>query len=82
LLVLIREDLAASPFKGEGHRKVFGHLHYVAGKRVGRNRDLRLMRLHRLLSPHRLASVPTKAHDGRITTDAPNVRWATDGAKV
>lgn len=82
LLTLIREDLAASPFKGEGHRKVFGRLRHVAGHRVGRNRVLRLMRLHRLLSPHRVATVPAKAHDGRICTDAPNVRWATDGAKV
>jgi transposase InsO family protein len=82
LLKLIREDLAASPFKGEGHRKVFGRLRHVAGHRVGRNRVLRLMRLHRLLSPHRVATVPAKAHDGRICTDAPNVRWATDGAKV
>jgi transposase InsO family protein len=82
LLTLIREDLAASPFKGEGHRKVFGRLRYVAGHRVGRNRVLRLMRWHRLLSPHRVAAVPAKAHDGRICTDAPNVRWATDGAKV
>jgi len=40
------------------------------------------MRLHRLLSPHRSTTVPTKAHDGRITTDAPNLRWATDGARV
>lgn len=82
LLTLIREDLETSPFKGEGHRKVFARLRYVAGHRVGRNRVLRLMRLHRLLSPHRVATVPAKAHDGRICTDAPNVRWATDGAKV
>jgi len=82
LLALIRADLAASPFRGEGHRKVFGRLRYVQGHRVGRNRILRLMRAHRLLSPHRSAPVPAKAHDGRIVTDAPNVRWATDGAKV
>ncbi len=82
LLALIRADLSGSPFKGEGHRKVFGRLRYVAGHRVGRNRILRLMRLHRLLSPHRARSTPAKAHDGRITTDAPNVRWATDGAKI
>ena len=37
LLALIRADLAASPFRGEGHRKVFGRLRYVAGHRVGRN---------------------------------------------
>lgn len=82
LLALIRADLAASPFKGEGHRKVFGRLRYVQGHRVGRNRVLRLMRLHRLLSPHRVGSAPAKTHDGRICTDEPNVRWATDGAKV
>ena len=82
LLALIRADLAQSPFRGEGHRKVFGRLRYVGGHRVGRNRILRLMRAHHLLSPHRVASAPAKAHDGRIVTDAPNVRWATDGAKV
>jgi putative transposase len=82
LLALIRADLVASPFKGEGHRKVFGRLRYVQGYRVGRNRVLRLMRLHRLLSPHRVVAAPAKAHDGRICTDEPNVRWATDGAKV
>ena len=82
LLTLIRADLAASPFTGEGHRKVHARLHFVAGHKVGRNRILRLMRAHRLLSPHRAAFVPAKAHDGRITTDAPNVRWATDGAKI
>ena len=82
LLELIRADLAASPFRGEGHRKVFGRLRYVAGHRVGRNRILRLMRLHQLLSPHRTTKATAKAHDGRITTDAPNVRWASDGTKI
>jgi transposase InsO family protein len=82
LLALIRADLAASPFTGEGHRKVHARLHFVGGHRVGRNRILRLMRAHRLLSPHRAAFAPARAHDGRITTDAPNVRWATDGAKI
>lgn len=82
LLELIRADLASSPFRGEGHRKVFGRLRYVGGHHVGRNRILRLMRLHQLLSPHRTAKTMAKAHDGRITTDAPNVRWATDGAKI
>jgi len=82
LLALIRADLSASLFRGEGHRKVFGRLRYVQGHRVGRNRILRLMRQHRLLSPHRSVPAPAKVHDGRIVTDAPNVRWATDGAKV
>lgn len=82
LLALIRADLAASPFIGEGHRKVHARLHFLAGHKLGRNRVLRLMRAHRLLSPHRATFAPAKVHDGRITTDAPNVRWATDGAKI
>lgn len=82
LLEKIRADLANSPFTGEGHRKVHARLRYVQGLRVGRTRVRRLMREHRLLSPHRGQPGPAKAHDGRITTDAPNVRWATDGAKI
>ena len=39
LLVLIRADLDQSPFRGEGHRKVFGRLRYVGGHRVGRGVD-------------------------------------------
>ena len=38
LLVLIRADLAASHFTGEGHRKVHARHHFVAGHKVGRNR--------------------------------------------
>ena len=82
LLALIRADLSTTPFQGEGHRKVFGRLRYVQKHPVGRNRILRLMREHHLLSPHRTIPVTAKAHDGRIITDAPNVRWATDGTKV
>jgi len=44
LLAAIRADLAASPFSGEGHRKVWARLHYGLGLPVGRNRVLRLMR--------------------------------------
>jgi hypothetical protein len=78
LLALIRADLAASPFTGEGYRKVHARLRFVAGHKVGRHRVVRLMRAHRLLSPHRAAFVPARAHDRRIITDAPNVRWATN----
>jgi putative transposase len=31
LLAAIRADLAASPFSGEGHRKVWARLHYGLG---------------------------------------------------
>jgi hypothetical protein len=46
LLAAIKADLASSPFRGEGHRKVWARLRYGLGLRVGRNRVLRLMREH------------------------------------
>ncbi len=44
LLELIRADLQASPFQGEGHRKVWARLRVRDGVKVGRRRVLRLMR--------------------------------------
>lgn len=82
LLALIRADLAGSHFTGEGHRKVHARLRFVAGHKVGLPRILRIMRAHRLLSPHRAPRAADRKHDGRITTDAPGVRIATDGAQV
>jgi len=49
LLAAIRADLAASPFVGEGHRKVWARLRILRDIRVGRGRVLRLMREHQLL---------------------------------
>ena len=82
LLVAIREDLAASPFVGEGHRKVWARLRIQRGIRVSRNRVLRLMRESRLLSPHRSRRGKAKQHKGTITTKAPNMMWGTDGLRV
>ena len=53
LLALIREDLASSPFHGEGHRKVWARLRIVGDVRVSRKRVLRIMRENHLLSPCR-----------------------------
>ena len=53
LLVAIRADLEASPFTGEGHRKVWARLRILRDIRVSRARVLRLMRENALLSPHR-----------------------------
>ncbi len=53
LLELIRADLKASPFQGEGHRKVWARLRVRDGVRVGRRRVLKLMRENNLLSPYR-----------------------------
>jgi len=82
LLEAIREDLAASPFTGEGHRKVWARLKFGKGIRVSRKRVLRVMRENNLLSPYRKPQGEPKAHDGSIGTDTPNVMWGTDGARV
>jgi transposase InsO family protein len=82
LLAAIRHDLERSPFTGEGHRKVWARLRIVDGIRVARKRVLRLMREQRLLSPHRPRTPTEEPHTGTITTDAPNVMWGTDGARV
>jgi transposase InsO family protein len=81
LLIKIREDLKATPFKGEGHRKVHARLKR-AGAKVGRNRILKIMRENHLLSPHRSIYKPLNLHDGQITTDGPNIMWGSDGTKV
>lgn len=82
LLKLVQEDLNASPFRGEGHRKVWARLHFGKGLRVSRKRVLRIMRENALLSPHRGRQGTPEAHDGTITTEAPDLMWGTDGAKV
>ena len=82
LLAAIRTDLARSPFHGEGHRKVHARLRILDGIRVARTRVLRVMRAHGLLFPHRGRQGAAKTHDGRVITQAPNVRWGTDGVRV
>ncbi len=82
LLVAIKDDLARSPWTGEGHRKVWARLRVIDGIRVSRKRVLRLMREHALLSPHRARQPRGTAHDRHIVTAAPNVMWATDATQV
>lgn len=82
LMDLIKADLEASPFSGEGHRKVWARLKYGAGIAVSRKRVLRIMREHNLLSPYRQPQAPPSEHKGTITTDAPNMMWGVDGTKV
>lgn len=83
LLERIRDVLAASPFHGEGYRKVWARLRFGdAPISVGKQRVLRLMRRHQLLAPTRGGQPHgPKVHDGRIITDAPNVMWGTDGTR-
>ncbi len=82
LIAAIRADLARSPWTGEGHRKVWARLRALDGIRVARKRVLRLMREHRLLSPHRARPRPETSHERQIITAAPNVMWAIDATQV
>lgn len=74
----MRSVLAASPFVGEGYRKVWAKLRF-AGIRVSKERVLRLMREHGLQAPTRCGGpIGPRVHDGTIIPDAPDVRWGTD----
>ena len=74
----IREVIEASPFFGEGHRKVWARLR-AKGIRTSRERVLRVMREQDLLAPQRTGTPRgPKAHDGTITTDQPDDMWGTD----
>ena len=81
LYALIADDLECSPFSGEGHRMVWARLR-ICGVRTSRRRVLRLMREHGLLSPRRVRQGNGISHEGRITTDAPDLVWGTDGTRV
>jgi transposase InsO family protein len=78
LLERIRQVLAASPWVGEGHRKVWAQLR-AAGVGTSKTRVLRLMREANLLAPTRTgAPRGPQAHDGTITTERPDEMWGTD----
>jgi transposase InsO family protein len=74
----IRDVLAASPFHGEGHRKVWARLRY-AGTRTSLRRVLRLMRENDLLAPGRVGSPHgPRNHDGTIIPETIDTMWGTD----
>ena len=75
LVEAIRAVLAASPFHGEGHRKVRARLRR-GGIRTSGRRVLRLMREADLRAPSR-AGTP-RSHDGTIVPEAVDVMWGTD----
>ena len=62
LLVAIEADLEASPWEGEGHRKVWARLRVCRGIRVARKRVLRVMRENNLRLPRRGGN----PHDGEV----------------
>ncbi len=74
----IRRVLAASPFHGEGYRKVWAKLRFE-GVRTSKERVRRLMRENGLQAPQRVGHPHgPKAHDGTIITEQPDVMWGTD----
>ena len=74
----IRNEIEASPFHGEGHRKLWARLR-LRGVRTSKDRVLRLMREHQLLAPQRqIAPVEPNAHEGTIVTEKPNQMWGID----
>ncbi|MBZ4408975.1 IS3 family transposase [Myxococcus sp. XM-1-1-1] len=78
LLESIRGVLAASPFLGEGHRKVWARLR-AQQVRTSKARCMRLMRQAGLLAPGRARRVlGPRHHNGTMTTDKPEVMWVTD----
>ena len=74
----IRRLLAEPVFTGEGYRKIWARLRHK-GIRTSKDRVLRLLREHQLLSPSRQPA-PTRSnpHEGTIVTEAPNQMWGTD----
>jgi putative transposase len=78
LVDAIRAVLTASPFHGEGHRKVWARLR-VAGVRTSKRRVLRLMRANNLLAPARVgAPRGPRNHDGTIIPATVDTMWGTD----
>jgi putative transposase len=78
LVAAIRAVLAASPFHGEGHRKVWARLRH-GGVRTSKRRVLRLMGAHGLLAPSRVGSPRgPRAHDGTIVPETVDTLWGTD----
>lgn len=74
----IRAVLAASPFHGEGRRKVWARLRH-AGVRTSKRRVLRPMRAHGLLAPSRAGSPRgPRGHDGTTIPGAVDIMWGTD----
>ena len=78
LLEAIRAVLAASPFHGEGHRKVWARLRH-GGVRTSKRRVLRLMGENDLLAPSRVGSPRgPRSHDGTIIPETVDTLWGTD----
>lgn len=77
LLAEIRAVIEASPFQGEGYRKVWARLR-IKGVRTAERRVRRIMKENGLLAPHRPRRQETRIHDGTIVTERVDEVWGTD----
>lgn len=78
LVAEIRVLLAAPIFAGEGYRKIWARLRHK-GVRTSKDRVLRLLREHQLLSASRQPEPrPTNPHEGTIGAAVPDRMWGTD----
>ena len=83
-LVAIEADLEASPWEGEGYRKVWARLRVCRDIRVARKRVAPPgnAREQSALAPSLPPRDDGNPHDGEIITHAPNLMWGTDGVRV
>ena len=82
LLGAIRREIAASPFLGEGHKKITARLRH-SGIHTSRKRVLRLTREAGLLAPTpQVRKRAKRLHDQRITVQVPDTLWATDATEA
>ena len=82
LLAAIRREIDASPFVGEGHKKLCARLR-LRGIRTSRKRVLRLTRGAGLLAPTpQVRKRSRRLHDGTITVAVPDTMWATDATEA
>lgn len=78
LVAEIRGLLAQPIFMGEGYRKIWARLRFK-GVRTSKDRVLRLLREHQLLSPSRQPEPsPGNPHEGTIVAASPDQMWGTD----
>jgi putative transposase len=78
LMAEIRQLLNTPVFAGEGYRKIWARLRHK-DVRTCKDRVLRLLRQHQLLSPSRQPEpARSNPHEGTIVTEAPNQMWGTD----
>lgn len=78
LVAEIRAVLDASPFHGEGYRKVWARLRHK-GVRTSKERVRRLMRAHQLSAgTGRAAPRGPRVHDGTIIPEEVDRMWGTD----